>query len=457
MDKLIFYKLESPYSGDTTKNCDLEVTDIDSNFITIKNDAIKEITFDEENYLLNVVKNSGETISVDISSIKDYVDEKVSEAESGESGSSFIENISLDLTDEGVLTLTWPGESGDTGTSVSGLVTTAMTSGMTAFSDGVTIKGNGIKSNPFRAVLKESIYNNVKGIIDTLPANASNGDRYITKNENVSVYGTLYTIEGMEKIKEMLVNENSLWRVPSKDDWDDFLSSIDQTTEGYYISGETVDEQGVSAGKTLKATTGWDSKTSTDKIGFAIYPTLFANENKELILEPQQARFWTDTIYEGSTEKKGCHYMKKFNDSKDTVGQFVEKDKDMCSLRLVMDYDGDSFDSSATILGMNYKVCYNKLSKQVWMKVNLDKSLGSEDLSKKFEYDGDTVSTKYYINNYNGFSWETKELENCDNVSIISENGNTEYKVLITDDGNTKLVKAGEIKNGKVVYDAGEY
>ena len=67
MKGLYFYKLESGYSEDVTKNCKLAVNEIDSNFLTLKDQDIKSAEFDCEAKTLTITKNNGEKIQADMS------------------------------------------------------------------------------------------------------------------------------------------------------------------------------------------------------------------------------------------------------------------------------------------------------------------------------------------------------------------------------------------------------
>ena len=67
MKGLYFYKLVSPYSEDVTKNCKLAVNEIDSNFLTLKDQDIKSAEFDCEAKTLTLTKNNGEKIQADMS------------------------------------------------------------------------------------------------------------------------------------------------------------------------------------------------------------------------------------------------------------------------------------------------------------------------------------------------------------------------------------------------------
>ena len=45
---LYYYKLQSPYPEDVTKNCKLTINEIDSNFLSLKDEDIKSAVFDKE-------------------------------------------------------------------------------------------------------------------------------------------------------------------------------------------------------------------------------------------------------------------------------------------------------------------------------------------------------------------------------------------------------------------------
>ena len=45
---IYYYKLQSNYKEDVTKDCKLTINEIDHNFVTLKDADIKDIAFDEE-------------------------------------------------------------------------------------------------------------------------------------------------------------------------------------------------------------------------------------------------------------------------------------------------------------------------------------------------------------------------------------------------------------------------
>ena len=65
-ETLIFYKLVSPYPEDQTRDCKLSVSDIDHNFLTLKDYDIKEIKLSEDEKSIILVRNNGEELSTSL-------------------------------------------------------------------------------------------------------------------------------------------------------------------------------------------------------------------------------------------------------------------------------------------------------------------------------------------------------------------------------------------------------
>ena len=59
MEKITFYKLQSPYPEDVTKDCKLTMPEIDENFLTLKDNDIKEATYNENEMSITIIKNNG--------------------------------------------------------------------------------------------------------------------------------------------------------------------------------------------------------------------------------------------------------------------------------------------------------------------------------------------------------------------------------------------------------------
>ena len=83
MESIKFYKLVSPYPEDVTMNCKLTITDMDDNFLAFKDNDISAATFNAEELMINVIRNNGEEINIDISDIKDNIHEQITSEISG--------------------------------------------------------------------------------------------------------------------------------------------------------------------------------------------------------------------------------------------------------------------------------------------------------------------------------------------------------------------------------------
>ena len=79
MEKITFYKLQSPYPEDVTKDCKLTMPEIDENFLTLKDNDIKEATYNENEMSITIVKNNGDVLNIDISEIKNDINAEVEE------------------------------------------------------------------------------------------------------------------------------------------------------------------------------------------------------------------------------------------------------------------------------------------------------------------------------------------------------------------------------------------
>lgn len=155
---LYYYKLQSPYPEDITKNCKLTINEIDSNFLSLKDEDIKNAVFDRESKTVILTRNDSETFVVDLSD------------------ATYDLNVDKDCTDNGVtLTITYDGKDGKEVFTLENIVTVdtlkkaiendVLTKVIT---DG-TLVGNGTISNPLgvNGTEKTGVLAPVKDIIDT--------------------------------------------------------------------------------------------------------------------------------------------------------------------------------------------------------------------------------------------------------------------------------------------------
>jgi len=485
---LYFYKLVSPYKEDVTKNCKLTVNEIDSNFLTLKDEDIKSAELDEKTKSVILTRNNGDKLVVDLTPVLSgtVYDLKVvyENPSSGScSGASVYVTYSI-LTDGDVKqTINVP---------ITGLVTTdnidtVLGGGLLTrvITDG-TLTGNGTISSPLG--ISETEKNTPalrlidKTIGEELPTDPTKGDKYVTK-EQISDFGRLYNFTAVKAIQDRLDAEGKGWRVPEKSDWDCLLNSIEPCDydENYLPHDDTAChvELGKYAGQKLKSKCGWtgeddceckntsplngnycgsaETETETDEFDvddeqpkdepepkpitncvgtdeyrMTILPTGYKDEFE---IEPKYIKnmsaFWTNTHVCNNTSQD--IYVKKFEWNRCGVVQEAQCPSDFYSIRLVKDYNGDNSFDSETIDGLNYKTLLFPACKQVWTASNFFSDLGSNSV-----FAGNTENyfkTVYYVNVWNGKFWEKKALVEGEAIVIIDGNpecqSNIEYRVYL--------------------------
>ena len=488
-ESLYFYKLISPYKEDQTKNCRLTISEIDSNFITLKDYDIKSMNFDEETNVLTLTRNNGETLQVDLSSMISGVTRDL--------------NVSFDDC-LGELTISYNGIT----KVISGFITQKnlgdkiMTEAIT---DG-TIVGNGRDDSPLglNPIEQTGFYKPVISLIDTttggvLPECNNNGDRYLTLEE-VDDYGNLYNYAGVSQIAQMLADANSPWRIPTKADWDSMLNAIEPCAYRNHNSAECHVELGKLAGKKLKTADKWlcDNTTSqlsndvdylyedivpqekainpigTDDYGFSVLPGGYGvSKDKNLIYFGEHGTFWSSTqTFPGI---RSDYYTKTFTYDSTGVWQTAECPDNYYSLRLVKDYDGSNAHETEYIAGKYYPTVLmpslkddsnpnNKHGHSIWTSVNIDlgknEGVSEENYISYSDY-GDLYNTSkhkaYIINHWTGKNWERKRLVEGDTIVInsptriesstgeyIEYDADTEFR-LVKIDGVLRLIATSDV------------
>ena len=473
MKGLYFYKLVSSYAEDITKDCKLTVNEIDHNFITLKDADIREFRHDKDNDILVLVRNNGEELNVDVS--------------------NFTKNLSVVYDPKcGVIEIHHDGKVDR----MTGLITVenleeeikAHLKNIRAsvMVDG-TLVGNGNDSNPLgmNVLEKTSAFKGVTRLIDrtkgeSLPSLDCNGkgDRYVIY-EGSNEYGYLYDYPHAKKFVEDLESE---WRLPSKADWDGMLNAIELCNEDRTHDIATCNNMlGKMAGKYLKSVDGWaltdeecccqcnhhedeeifdDETTETNKhecchpkcksikpsgvdsYGFKVLPAGYGDGYMILDYFTRRTRFWTSSVSHVSSV-----YMKRFDFDKNGVVQTAEAQNSLASVRLVKDYDGNNFQEFVTLNGITYRaVLMPSLASENGCMIWLAANIADSDCKYKpvAPNNGDMVDAdfKYYMCEWDGFSWKKKEMEEGD--SIVMEFGvdgrrNEEYRLM---DG--KLVNVGK-------------
>ena len=473
MKGLYYYKLISPYEEDVTKNCKLTINEIDSNFLSLKDEDIKSAEFiyddgDANNKSLILTRNNGEKLIVPLTDVTYNLNV---DTECGESGTT--------------LTIEYDGKDGWKKFKITDIVTADKLMKLVGdnvltkvITDG-TLRGDGTMAHPLgiNGIEKTGMYAPVKAKIDLtkggkLPDVAKLGTRYVTV-EYVNDYGYLYNGAGLDKISANVAEEGHGWRVPSKADWDLLLNSIEPCKEFQnHESARCHVELGKLAGKYLKSECGWlgqdpcecyptkpttgcsfeqeacdvdedyisdptsefptDKKISplgVDKYGMAILPAgmvgLDAYDRPQADAYQAQAFFWTTTHVHGDAEQD--RYVKEFSYKKSGVIQEAECPSPFYSVRLVKDYDGCNYFDSEYIDGVLYKTILFPKTSQIWLATNYAKKEGfipadghQEGAELAEVNNGEVLEkrTALFLNEWNGYYWEKKQMNEGDTVVV---------------------------------------
>ena len=462
---LYFYKLVSPYKEDVTKGCKLTVTEIDSNFLSLKDEDIATAEFERESKTLVLTRNDGDKLIVPLDDAAYDLDVK---ADFGESGTT--------------LTISYDGKDGKQEVTIANILTADNLMSIIGsdiltkvITDG-TLKGNGTMDSPLglSGVWKSGMLAPAKEIVDLrngdrLPEVAKLGTRYVTK-EYVSDYGYLYNGAGVDKIKERLEADGRGWRVPSKADWDALLNSMEPCDYQDHNSARCHVELGKYAGKFLKSECGWlgepdcdctitkpatgctyptedyvdvegseaDSPIPSysestcegvDKYGMTILPsgagTIDTHRRPQTASFKEQAFFWTTThVYNDDDQDV---YVKEFDWDKCGVSQVAECPYPYYSVRLVKDYDGSNYFDTEYIDGIAYSTILFPQSGQIWLASNYASKQGFVEYESGGETpelwevnNGEVIEKReeLFINEWNGEYWEKRAMHEGDTIVI---------------------------------------
>lgn len=487
---LYYYKLQSPYPEDVTKNCKLTINEIDSNFLSLKDEDIKSAVFDKESKAVILTRNDGDTIAVDLSD------------------ATYNLNVDKDCTDSGVtLTITFDGKNGQESFTINNIVTADTFKNVIennvlskVITDG-TLKGDGTVTAPLgiNGTEKTGVLAPVKEVIDLtngrkLPTAAKKGTRYLTI-EYINDYGYLYNVAALSKISNAAKADGKGWRVPSKADWDALLNSIEPCSYANHETASCHAELGRYAGKYLKSECGWvgqedcacastkpmngcelpstdnsyvDASDSTvpsqtidtpkgiDKYGFGIFPSGYAmldGYNRPTFSEYKNtAIFWTTSHVYGDENQD--IYVKKFDWNKSGVMQEAQCPTPYLSVRLVKDYDGSNYFDTEYIDGVAYKTVLMPKSKQVWLASNYAKKEGfikyteGGEVPEVVDVNNGLVRDNrkvMFINEWNGDYWEKRPMNEGETVIVednCSMSGSSEVKTICwsNEDGEKECV-----------------
>ena len=471
MTGLYFYKLVSPFSEDVTKDCKLTVNEIDHNFMTLKESDVAKVYLDDDNRFLVLETKSGDTYKADVS----HFAKNVSINFDKETGNLEINHDGVVETVEGLVT-----KDNITTEIVANIITDA------------TLVGRGTCHSPMglSSVEKTSAYKPAIKVIDKtqgayLPKFEFNklGDRYITY-EDYNEYGYLYNYRSALCFTQDI---HGGWRIPTKEDWDNMLNAIEPCdTDKNHDAPSCNIVLGKFAGKFLKSQDKWvksghcdhdcptdencdyvddgcdchdfddchdcchdhdcdhehdcchphhhhhHTHNGIDSYGMRILPAGYGDGGLMMDYFGRRAKFWTSTQIQVTNM-----YVKRFDYDKCGVVQVADNPRSLASVRLVKDYDGSNYREIECIGGVNYR-CVLMPAKNtthgylIWMASNLAAS------QKKYNpvepNGGENLCNKkvFYINEWNGFDWVKKEINEGDSLIIkIGPDGecNNEYRL----------------------------
>jgi len=477
---ITYFRKNSPYSGDVTKNCALDGIEVDNNFFVLEGRDIKSLRIEDSDIVIELLNGDIMRSADALKGITDLQQTSISD-------------IVFDK-ENGILKFTRNGEQ----IAITGFAT-EMNTGVTVSVDD-SLKGNGLAANPvsISPMFKTGQYRPVKRLIsvadgEKMPNCSVSvvGDRYLTK-ENVSTYGMLYNYKAVKKIACNLRDANSPWRIPTKEDWDDMLNAVEPCPSDREHSSASANRYlGEYAGKLLKSKDLWLHSDVTDgcggngtciiydtncdavanscgdnncensdndncccscdcdgiptdgldAFGFRVVPSGYADDGQNFVFFGERAYFWTAT-------NSNCEsvYVKRFENNKNSVYQNVIAGQNYLSLRLVKNYNGNNFHESENILSDQYPTVLMpsvKNGHSIWTSVNI--SLDCGNCGRRIEPNNGlelTSTTKFYLNEWDGKNWLRNELKDGESVVIMnSPNGQTndEYRL-----SNGKLINVGE-------------
>jgi uncharacterized protein (TIGR02145 family) len=433
---ITYFKLISPFEGDYTKNCGLLGSDVDKNFYYLRGNDIKSIEIKDNNIIIYRVDENYPPLIANIPVKNEY---------------KFNFN-----KEKGILTITYPDGNIQT---LDGFVVNCECEEITPITliTDNTISGSGDIYDPLRisSMEKTGMLSPVDEFIDLtnneiLPNNAKFGYRVLTK-ERTNDFGLLYPYEALAKIKETLLNENSEWRIPTKDDWDELLNSLEIFCENSDHDSEGVGTFGDVAASALKTNALWvkqdnpvdvDIIDGSNKAGTTVYP-VGCKLTSELPINAAvgfSTGMWCD-----SYDETGKAYVKIFSYDTNKVHQELQKENALFSIRLVKDYTGENFNEFETIplLGQKYPtvlvkgICQNVNYEKIWTALNFyspDNNYNGVTLPEWNNVLGEDDGARniYYINEWDGKTWQRKNLIDGDSIVIRNYSNliNHEYRII---------------------------
>ena len=259
-------------------------------------------------------------------------------------------------------------------------------------------------------------------IVDKLPTeNNSVGDRYATIFE-IPKAGLLYDYNDI-----MNVNFNDGWQVPSNDDWNNLLNTLESNPNARN-HGEKAPSgwRGNIAGRKLKAV----CFNGTDDYNYHVIPANYINSDGSTLTGNDDARYWTSTQVK---DKLDVH-SKRFNRNTGRVWAEPIASSSKNSIRLINKSLVTS-DTSANINGFIYNV-KQMPDGYLWMTSNLaDLSIpnsipNNDEVVVSSPCSDPTYNNKVIVcAEWTGSGWIYEQMGEGFSVVVI-EDEHSEYRVI---------------------------
>ena len=463
MNGITYYRLKSDYTGDYTKNCALNGTEVDNNFYVLEGRDVKSIAVKDKDIVVTLLNGDNVTATgvLDFAKTQDVQNSIVKVEFNTLNGVLKLTNINGEVQE------------------IEGFATNENTDFSVATDN--TLCGDGLRTSPLSVApsARTGQYKTVKSIINvaegaSLPSKGNIlGDRYVTF-EDVSDYGYLYDYKAIRNIACEL--QNTGWRIPTKADWDDLLNAVEPCDcNKDHDKGDLNKFLGRWAGKLLKSKTMWkncgccdnvccgsscncncncnndcncndntcivydddstctDTKecesdckcekkccgehTGLDAFGFRVMPTGYADDGCNYSYFKERCAFWTATTDQNTTKA----YIKRFQYNKDGVYQDIIASNYHLSLRLVKDYNGKNYSDVEEIMDLEYPTLLLpsvSKGKSIWTACNF--ACANASLNPMLPNNGQslTYTRHYFINEWNGFKWVRNEMKQGDTVTV---------------------------------------
>ena len=412
-----YFKLQSNYPGDYTKNCGLLGQEIDENFYFLRSNDIDSMSVN--NGILTLTRVDGDTLSADISMPYTFnFDEKTGKLiiTDGNGDVQVLEGFVVEGKDVRVAsdaTLNGDGTKGNP-LRISELEKTGTYAPANEFLDMAVydyfelvceLLDEGTKVYHYEKRNKNQVPEDadvieysekptkelnfksphwIKVRKDINLPDASNlgaGYRIVTR-ESKDNFGLLYNYDGVKKIQAALDATGSLWRVPTRKDWALMLNAAEYCEEDRNHDTKCVNEwTGKNAGARAKSTTLWrlsnkqekglpvageDSLPIAGTNKFTVYPLGYADgsrgaEDKDFDLEAftKKSSFWSITPENCNGESCSSNiFTRIFAYDTRKVLQESSKPSSRMSIRLVKDFESDHMDANEieNILGYDMPV-----------------------------------------------------------------------------------------------------